>query len=157
MHFLDENVSIAIKKSLKFLPKGSINNTPPLVQIMAWRRRGDKPLSEPMVVNLYASLRLNEFIFLHGERIEYSLKQIKYHQKYRSILVHTMHLHTTFQYINSMMRYTNISCISSDFAMKCVGTWTYPSSLYNFCLTMFFYISFTNKAVQYVRACYDPV
>ena len=33
-------------------PKVRINNIPALVQIMAWRRPGDKPLSEPMVVNL---------------------------------------------------------------------------------------------------------
>ena len=35
-----------------FVPKGSINNIPSLVQIMAWRRPGDKPLSEPMMVSL---------------------------------------------------------------------------------------------------------
>ena len=29
-----------------------INNIPSLVQIMAWRRPGDKPLSEPKMVNL---------------------------------------------------------------------------------------------------------
>ena len=29
-----------------------INNNPALVQIMAWRRPGDKPLSEPMMVSL---------------------------------------------------------------------------------------------------------
>ena len=39
-----------LKKSLKFVPKGLINNTPALVLIMAWRRPGDKPLSEPMLV-----------------------------------------------------------------------------------------------------------
>ena len=50
--FLNGNVWIAIKVSLKFVPKGSINNIPPLVQIMAWRRPGDKPLSEPMMVIL---------------------------------------------------------------------------------------------------------
>ena len=49
---LKENVSIAIKISLKFVPKGPINNIPTLVQIMAWRRPGDKPLSEPMMVSL---------------------------------------------------------------------------------------------------------
>ena len=47
--FLNENVSIAIKISLKFVPKGPINNILALVQIMAWRRTGDKPLSEAMV------------------------------------------------------------------------------------------------------------
>ena len=50
--FLNENVRISIKISLKFVPKGPINNNPALVQIMAWRRPGDKPLSEPMTVSL---------------------------------------------------------------------------------------------------------
>ena len=38
--------------SLKFVPKGPINNIPALVPIMAWRRPGDKILSEPMMVSL---------------------------------------------------------------------------------------------------------
>ena len=38
--------------SLNFVPKGPMNNIPALVQIMAWRRPGDKPLSEPMIVSL---------------------------------------------------------------------------------------------------------
>ena len=50
--FLNENVWIPIKISLKFVPKGPINNIPALVRIMAWRRPGDKPLSEPMMVSL---------------------------------------------------------------------------------------------------------
>ena len=50
--FLNENFRISIKISLKFVPKGSVNNILALVQIMAWRRPGDKPLSEPMMVNL---------------------------------------------------------------------------------------------------------
>ena len=50
--FLHENVRISIKISLKFAPKGPINNIPALVQIMAWRHPGDKPLSEPMLVSL---------------------------------------------------------------------------------------------------------
>ena len=50
--FLNENVWIPIKISLKFVPKGPINNIPALFQIMAWRRPGDKPLSEPMMVSL---------------------------------------------------------------------------------------------------------
>ena len=47
--FLNENILILIQISLKFVPKGSINNILALVQIMAWRRTGDKPLSEPMM------------------------------------------------------------------------------------------------------------
>ena len=48
--FLNENLKISIKISLKFIPKGPINNFPALVQIMAWRLPGDKPLSEPVMV-----------------------------------------------------------------------------------------------------------
>ena len=50
--FVNENVRISIKFSLKFVPKGPINNIPALFQIMAWHRSGDKPLSEPMMVSL---------------------------------------------------------------------------------------------------------
>ena len=50
--FLNENVWTSFKISLKLLPKGPINNIPLLVQIMAWPRPGDKPLSEPMMVRL---------------------------------------------------------------------------------------------------------
>ena len=50
--FLNENVRISITISLKFVRRGPINTIPSLVQIMAWRRSGDKPLSEPMMVTL---------------------------------------------------------------------------------------------------------
>ena len=50
--FLNESVWTSIKVPLKFIPKGPIDNIPALVQIMAWRRPGDKPLSEPMMVSL---------------------------------------------------------------------------------------------------------
>ena len=50
--FVKENVRFSIKFSLKFVPKGPINNIPALVQIMAWRRPGNKPLSEPVMVSL---------------------------------------------------------------------------------------------------------
>ena len=50
--FLNENVWISINISLMFVPRGPINNIPTLVQVMAWRRPGDKPLSEPMMVRL---------------------------------------------------------------------------------------------------------
>ena len=38
--------------SLKYVRKGPIDNNPALVQKMAWRRSGDKPLSEPMMISL---------------------------------------------------------------------------------------------------------
>ena len=50
--FINENLSISINISMKFVPKGPIDNIPALVQIMAWRRPGNKPLSEPMMFSL---------------------------------------------------------------------------------------------------------
>ena len=50
--FENENEWISPRNSLKFVPGVRINNIPALVQIMAWRRPGDKPLSETMMVRL---------------------------------------------------------------------------------------------------------
>ena len=50
--FVNENLWISFTISLKFVPKFRINNIPALGQIMAWRRPGDKPLSELMMVSL---------------------------------------------------------------------------------------------------------
>ena len=50
--FLNKTVEISIEISLKFAPKGQINNIPALVQILAWRHPGDKPLSETIMVRL---------------------------------------------------------------------------------------------------------
>ena len=46
---LKENVWIFIKISLKFVPKGPIDNKPALVEVMAWHSTGNKPLPEPML------------------------------------------------------------------------------------------------------------
>ena len=54
--FLNENARISLKISLRFVPKVRINSIPALVQILAWRRPGDKPLSEPMMVSLLAHI-----------------------------------------------------------------------------------------------------
>ena len=38
-----------IKMLLKFVPDGPFNKNSALVKVMAFRRTGDKPLSEPML------------------------------------------------------------------------------------------------------------
>ena len=49
--FWNDNLWISI--SLKYVPKGPINNIPALIRVlMAWRRPCDKQLSEPIVVSL---------------------------------------------------------------------------------------------------------
>ena len=46
---MDEKFCISIRVSLKYVAKGPIDNEATLVQILAWRRTGDKPLPEPML------------------------------------------------------------------------------------------------------------
>ena len=64
--FWNENISISIKMSPKLVAQVRINNIPALLQIMARRLPGDKPLSETSMVSLlthiciYASLGLSE-------------------------------------------------------------------------------------------------
>ena len=48
--FLNWDIWISNKFSLKFVPNGPIDNIPALDQLMAWGLPGDKPLSEPMMV-----------------------------------------------------------------------------------------------------------
>ena len=47
--FLNENDIILIQISLKFVPRSPVDNKPALVQVMAWHRIGNKPLSESMM------------------------------------------------------------------------------------------------------------
>ena len=50
--FLNENVLISLQISMEFVPKVRVSNIRAFIQIMAWHRPGDKPLSEPMIVDL---------------------------------------------------------------------------------------------------------
>ena len=68
--FLNENLWIAIKIALKFVPMGPINNIPALVLIMAWHWPGDKPISEPMMVSLLMHICITQPQWLH-KRIDH--------------------------------------------------------------------------------------
>ena len=65
--FLYENCCIVILMPLKFLLKGPVHNKQPLVQITAWRRIGNKPLSANDCIvhwHMYASVspsKLNSY------------------------------------------------------------------------------------------------
>ena len=48
--FLYENDKIQIQISLKLVPMCPIDNNSALVQVVAWRRTGDKPLPEPVMI-----------------------------------------------------------------------------------------------------------
>ena len=46
--FMNENVRVFIQISLKFVPKGPIDDKSSLVQVMAWPRSSNKQLPEPV-------------------------------------------------------------------------------------------------------------
>ena len=46
---------ITIQISLNFVPKGPNDKKPALVQVMDWRRTGDKPLPEAMLTQFISS------------------------------------------------------------------------------------------------------
>ena len=50
--FINEKFCIFIRISLKFVHKGPIDNKSTLVQVMAWRWSGVKPLPESMLIQL---------------------------------------------------------------------------------------------------------
>ena len=54
--FMNKNIWICIDSSLKFVPKGPINNIPALLQSMDWHLPGSKPLPEPTMVRLLAHI-----------------------------------------------------------------------------------------------------
>ena len=64
--FMNENICISIKSSLKFVPKGPINNIPALVQIMAWHQPGDKPLFEPMMATIPTHICITQSHWVNG-------------------------------------------------------------------------------------------
>ena len=81
--FFNENVWISIKISLNFVPMGPTNNIPALVRTMAWRRPGDKPLSEPVMVSLLTHMNawhgLNELIWITKHENVFAFSFIIHH------------------------------------------------------------------------------
>ena len=110
--FLNENARISLHISLKLVPKVRIINTPALVQIMVWRRPGDKPLSEPMMVSLQTHICVTRPQWVNGQ---YTIYPIKCEQRFlwlylefiADILQTTYPLHFipwTFSYFDFIFR-----------------------------------------------------
>ena len=76
--FLDENVWISIKISLKKFPKGPINSISALVQIMTWHWPGVKPSSVPMMVSLLThTWHHSTSMFSHHRDVTWSVRHFK--------------------------------------------------------------------------------
>ena len=63
--FKNENAWILINISLKFVLKCPFNDIPALVQIMTWRRPGDKPLSGPIYIYAHSYTILDHRLLTH--------------------------------------------------------------------------------------------
>ena len=59
------SIETLIQISLKFVLKGPIDNKPMLIEVMAWRRIGAKPLSESMLIPFTdAYLRYYAYVYM---------------------------------------------------------------------------------------------
>ena len=94
--FLNENMNILIKISLKFVPNGSIYNIPALVQVMAWCRSGDKPLSEPMMPSLLTHICVTRRHTSFSTTYPSTMQQTCFHY------IHCIVLHCNFHINNTM-------------------------------------------------------
>ena len=127
--FLNENVWIPIKISLKFVPKGPINNIPALVQIMAWCRPGHKPLSEPMMVSLLTHICVTRSqwvnkLFQHYACWRLGSFMLPVHQWYR---LYEMEMFLSLFWVNfnnlwqfSVEQWYKMKCISMFLARKLI-------------------------------------
>ena len=112
--FLNENIWTLTKISLKFVPKGPINNIPALVQILAWHRPGDKSLSEPMIYwHIYASLGLNELTVYYdiilvcdfASASELTCKQLEMLLKHQAISIHSANTKYELHWTSFIQKY----------------------------------------------------
>ena len=100
--FLNQNVWFSIETSLKFLPNGSIGNKPVLAQVMAWRRSGDKPLSEPMMVRLPTDICVtrSQWVIKHlgSQSISGNVTYVYVQCLYWRLYQHLTHLYSIMPY-----------------------------------------------------------
>ena len=106
------NIWMSNKISLKYVPWSLIDNMSALVQIMAWRHPGDKPLSEPVHRRIYAALGGDELtaIGISQERIlvtnQVLMDEITWHAVFKRVaagsICSNMAGHHTGQVITSM-------------------------------------------------------
>ena len=93
--FLNWNVWISLKMSLNVVPWVRINNIQAFVQIINWRRPGDKPLPDPMMFGYYLNQRWLVTLPQWGNRIspETSLFQMTRKIRYQTnVIINTLFL-----------------------------------------------------------------
>ena len=111
--FLNENVWISTEISLKFVPRRQISNILPLVQIMAWRRPGDKPLSESMMVSL-----LTHICVTRPQWVNTLMPQ----QNGRYFAVHIQVHFFQWKLLNFEQNFTEICALGSNWQYGSIGS-----------------------------------
>ena len=76
-----------MKMSFKCFTKSPVDKKPALVQVMAWRRTGDKPLPKPMMAQV-----TNSYIRHKGDELMRDINKAMYEYVYYIIHVVEMHL-----------------------------------------------------------------
>ena len=147
--FMNEKFCISIQISLKFVPKGPIDNKSALVQVMACCITGDKPLSEPMLTRFadtYAILRGDELMIkmmdpstgsnvltasLGQEIGNIKLKRIK--QKHDSIrwkyAAHTRAILTQFGYNTTCLQGHQLPSLITYYPLLCLVLYNWKTYL----------------------------
>ena len=97
--FVNENVWISIKISLKFVPNGPINNMPALAQIMACQQSGDKPLSKPMMVSLLMHMCITQ---PHWVELMYCIAYTKKIPKFEDTMYYVQLMRSRWILFNTM-------------------------------------------------------
>ena len=73
---------------------GQINNTPALVQIMAWHRPGDKPLSETMMVRLPTHICDTRCQWVKNWWYNYKINKVWFQSLVNNMQIHSnCHIH----------------------------------------------------------------
>ena len=105
--FLNENDRIPMKMSLKCFTKCPVDNKPALIQVMAWRRTGDKPLHKPMMAQV-----TNAYIRHKGDELMRDINKGMYGYVYYIIHVVEMHLliHAIISVLFSSLGFVSHTC-----------------------------------------------
>ena len=103
--------TISINSSLKLIPKDPFNNTPALVQIIAWRRTGEKSIFDSMMplstdTYNYDSPSTSQFILMLS-------KHVPYQYIYFALLVLCK---VMYKLLNQMHVWIDIMIVNGDFS-----------------------------------------
>ena len=105
--FENETYCILIIFSLKFVPDGAVDNKSSFVQLMAWCRIGNKPLSEPMMTQLTNSLCLHFATMSYWNQSMYCMEDVG--SRVSVVFVSEQHYDVRFLFKQHLL-YLGVSC-----------------------------------------------